>query len=444
MAYCKACIAQIVLLLVNKMKIQKSIFGWIESVVITILFIYVGEIIHDPLSLKAYFPWIWFAPVLVALRYGLGPTILSLTLVLATYGYHVKQQITAIPIQLSLLGGFLLSLLCIIFHSRWNRKIAKAQELSSYLEQRVQTVAHAYKIVLFSFNRLEHSMVSSPVTLRSSLEELRQLLGSSASNLDPVILNRFLNILVFHCVLDVAGIYPVENNKVSSEPICSVGIMTLSPDDFLIQEAFEKQSMAYVSTEEILKGHISEYLIAVPMFSQDKIIFAMLVVKEMPFLKLNDDNLEIISFLITYFSDGSSVRGAQLILESYPDCNIDFANELQKLTNLQKKTKQDSIVIALYFLENPHQEDYLFRIIQEKRGLDTLWLSNQANGDKVLLNLMPLTNRYGLEDYRARINNLLNKEFNIELNGQEIKFRANPISSFDEPINLIEDLKKFQ
>ena len=159
----------------------------------------------------------------------------------------------------------------------------------------------------------------------------------------------------------------------------------------------------------------------------------------MPFLSLTDETVETINLLLQYFLEGNLVKHADIILKHYPDCSVTFANELQRLTHLQKHTQQDSAAIAFLCLPTPHQPDYLFRLEQENRGIDSSWEFTQGH-NKILLIIMPMTSHAGVEGYRMRINQLLENEFGILLNGDKIRFKSCQLSSFNNPIFLLNDL----
>jgi len=132
-----------------------------------------------------------------------------------------------------------------------------------------------------------------------------------------------------------------------------------------------------------------------------------------------------------------------LILDKYPACPVGFANELQRLMNLQKNTKNDSAALSFLISEGSHQSDYLFKLKQEIRGIDSYWEMTEGS-IKILIILMPLTFRAGVDRYRTRISEILLKEFNIQLNDDEIKFKSCQLSSFRDPVALIEDIKNIK
>ena len=395
---------------------------------------------QDPLSLKSPFPWIWFAPVLIALRYGLWPSQLSILLILFSYLYQDQTPLFTIPLQLFTLGGFLLTIICALFQNSWSRKVKDSDEISNYLQQRIQTIAYAYKVTVLAYKRLEQSYIVKPVTIRSSLGELREMLASNNNSLLNNVAHRFLNLLAVQCSLEIAAIFPVKNNQIIPRAITAIGkIKSPNKNDFLIKECIGNATITYVKAKEMAKGNVSDFLIVAPFVNQENEIYALLIIEEMPFLSLNDENIETINLLLQYFLEGNTVKNAELILKQYPDCPVLFVNELQRLMNLQKNTKQDSVIVAFLFLPHLHQDDYLFRLKQEKRGLDTFWETSLDN-KKILCLLMPLTKHAGIESYKIRVNNLLEKEFQITLNNDEIKFKTCLLSSFNNPIDLIQDL----
>ncbi len=419
---------------------KTNLWRWTESLVLSALFITISILLHDPLSLKSPFPWIWFAPVLIALRYGLWLSQLSILLLLSSYLVNNPTALLQMHFQLFILGGFVLTLICAAIQSAWSKNIRDYREVSNYLQTRIQTIAYAYKIISLAHHRLEQNYIVKPVTVRSSLSELREMIAKRESNIDEPILNRFLTILALHCSFETAAIFPVKNNQIIPQPITSLGkITTPTQHDFLIQECLKKTTMTYISAEAIPQGKSSNYLIAAPLTNQENIIYALLIVEAMPFLSLNQSSIETIHLFMSYFLEGNTVKNAQLILQRYPDCPVNFANELERLSHLQKKTAKDSVMVAYIILPHPHQNDYLFRLKQEKRGLDVLW-EHTLGDKKILFLLMPILQHAGLESYKLRINALLKNEFEITLNESAIKFKSCLLSSFNNMLHLIQDL----
>lgn len=419
---------------------KRQIVGWIESLVITVLFIVVSRLVHSSLSLDSNFPWIWFAPVLIALQYGIWPTMLSLALIGGDFYYQQPNLLSQQSVQLYLLGGFLLTLVCLLFQGRWFKRIKRSEALSQYLQQRIQEVGTDYQTVLFAYHQLEHSYIAKPVSVRTALSELRKhFTHANSTSTQAEVFSRFLNVLVVQCSLEVAGIYAVHQGQVSVTPLASIGeIPRPNTQDYLIRECLQTNMMAHINPKEMTHGDYTQYVVAAPCLDQEGNVYAVLVVAEMPFLSLNDDNLQTMQVLIQYFMEGKITSTAKLILEKFPACTASFASELQRLSDLYVQAKQDSAVVMMKCIDRSHQEDYLFKIKLEARGIDTLW-ETAVEQNKILFILMPLTSRYGVESYKERLNKVLLKEFNIEFNSTSIRFKSRQISTCTNPIQLLEE-----
>ena len=418
---------------------QSSSSAWIESFVISLLFIFLSELLHDPLTLESPFPWIWFAPVLIALRYGLWASQFSLVLLLGSYFYQVQPSLIDVHLELFILGGLLLTILCVLFQSSGRKKVRDSEEVSNYLQTRIQSIAYAYKVVSLAYQRIEQNYIIKPVTIRSSLANLRELLANSHEPAPKSTLDRFLNIVALQCSIEIAAIYPVKNNKMNPKPIVSIGNITSpDPNTYLIQECLENSVLTYIKAKDLDNSHRSPLLVVAP-FLDEQGIYALLIVESMPFLSLTDDMIETLNLLLQYYLEGHVVRNAELIIQEYPDCPVDFANELQRLTNLYNHTKQDSVVVAFLLLESPQQKDYLFRLKQEKRGIDTPW--EKSIGKNIILSiLMPITYQAGVEGFKFRMNTILENEFGTELNQDNIRFKSCQVSSFNNPLKLLQYL----
>ena len=88
---------------------------WIEIVAISLGAVAVSWFARpgDPTLSQLSFPWLWLAPVLIALRYGVLPGLISGTVLLVN-GW-IATQLGRAPVDVSaapMFGGGLLVLLC--------------------------------------------------------------------------------------------------------------------------------------------------------------------------------------------------------------------------------------------------------------------------------------------------------------------------------------------
>lgn len=420
---------------------KQIILALLESIIITIIFIWISHISNDTLSLNSPFPWIWFAPILIAQRYGLWYAMLSTTLILSSAIQENSNILNEIKIQLFILGGFIMTIISSIFHGHWKKINKQNQDVSEYLSQRIQSIAESYECTNIAYKTIMQNYILKPVTIRSSLSELRELIAKQKPELKKLIFERLINILAQQCSLEKTGIFFIENKKLSITPLVSVGnLKPLNPNNPLISNCIEQNVLTYIHPQNISKEQSKDILIVAPLVDYAKNIYALLIIESMPFLKYNFTNIESINILLQYFLDGHTPKPVANFLNKFPTCPVEFANEMYRLLNLYQSTKQDSALIVFYFKESSRQKEFIFRVIKEKRGLDCLWEFNDI-GHTILLKIMPLTNLLGINGYKTRINNILESEFNSSLNQTDIQFSAIQISSIDDPLKIIENIE---
>lgn len=398
---------------------KASWWGWGEAVLITTLALGLGRYLNpsDPFSVHASFPWMWFAPVLVALRYGMAPGLFSAAILVAAFMLALEAGLHDMPIpKMFFVGGLMLTMLCGEYGSLWTGRIRRAKQFSDYAEERLEQVSRTYYITRLSHDRLEQNLISKPITLRGALADLRTLLASQGGRLDAVSAGRFLGLLAHYCNLQSAALYLFENKVLSRDPVAIIGQgATLMPDDVLLRRCLENGVTAYHAVNELGAGMQSRYLVAAPFRVSDGRLLGVLLVEDMPFLALNRESLQVLSVLLGYFSDefhaGNVAAG---LLEKFPGCPPSFAQELLKLSRLQRDLDIDSALVALHVEPHPRQQDLLLHLQRMQRGLDFLWHSRRGERD-LLVTLMPFAGTSAVEGYLARLETVLRQDFGISL-----------------------------
>ena len=381
----------------------------------------------DPLLLKSGFPWLWLAPFVIALRYGtlLGLLASALT-VAAWYWVGGGSHGAAWPLMF-FTGGLLQTVVAGHFGDTWGSRAARASTINDYLNDRLVAITNSHYLMRLSHERLEKDLLSRPTTLRDSITELRRLsvLGEDASQdgakLSAALLRELpgahglLEFVAQVCQIEVAALFPVRNGHLGAEAAARVGDdFALAPDDELVTHAISTMSVAHLKSEDIPVAQ-SQYLVCAPLVSADGQLLAMLVIKRMPFLSLNFDNLQLLLVLLGYYADGvehaSLVEG---ILAAVPGCPYDFALDLGRLTRLQRDAGIASSMVALAFPRDEEGDSLFEHVIRRRRALDLMWPVQTAS-QSVLVNLMPATDTTGIDGYLARIESSLSAQFKLDL-----------------------------
>lgn len=417
---------------------RKTFISFFVALLLTILALFIGDnFLNSPLLQIGGFPWIWFLPFLLALTYGAYPALLSLILIFLTIFFTSHPFSFPIQMRPNLLAGFLLTIIAATFHRFFIKRLIYADNVNSYLENRVEDIGNAYNATLLSHQRLEQNFVTKPVTLRSGIEALRELMSTRHNEFDSDLANKLIHLIGYYCSFNVAAIYLFEKNTLNTKPIAYIGIEEdLAKQDPLIEKVLERKTISYVAVNTLNENLENKYLVVAPLLVKEKMI-GVLTVKEMPFLYLNEENLNTLNILLTYFFDATLLPKADSIIKTFNDCPSDFANELIRLKDLQSKTGVDSALFAIYFENSDRVNDYKFRIIQERRKLDSIW-ETTFNNKVILLTLMPLTQRAGAEGYRARIKSILHDSFNVNLEkDKEIRLDSWQLADHRDMIKLL-------
>ena len=384
----------------------------------------------DPLLLNSGFPWLWLAPFVIALRYGTLLGLLAGAMTVGAWYLLGGSHGEAWPLMF-FTGGLLQTVVAGHFGDTWGHRAARASTINDYLNDRLVAITNSHYLMRLSHERLEKDLLSRPTTLRDSITELRRLsvvqesvsqdtTGPSAPLRALPGAHGLLEFVAQVCQIEVAALFPVRNGRVGGEAAARVGDdFALAPDDELVTHAISTMSVAHLKSEDIPIAQ-SQYLVCAPLVSADGQLLAVLVIKRMPFLSLNFDNLQLLLVLLGYYADGvehaSLVQG---ILAAVPGCPYDFALDLGRLTRLQRDAGIASSMVALAFPRDEAGDSLFEHVIRRRRALDLMWPVQTAS-QSVLVNLMPATDTTGIDGYLARIETSLSAQFNLDLEGARV------------------------
>src|SRR5262249_6157654 len=128
----------------------------------------------DPLLLKTGFPWLWFATLVVALRYGTLLGLYAGALLIGVWLVHTHAGSDAWP-TMFFTGGLLQTIIAGHLGDIWGECARRADALKGYLNARLVAMTNSHYLMRLSHERLEKDLLSKPTTLRDSITELRRL-----------------------------------------------------------------------------------------------------------------------------------------------------------------------------------------------------------------------------------------------------------------------------
>jgi len=414
-------------------------FAVVEAVVLMVIVCGITWLFspHDPLLLHAGFPWLWIAPLIIALRYGTLLGVIGDAILLAVWQLGYPHG-SPFPVMI-FAGGLIQTILVGHFGDTWGSRAERASALNDYLNDRLVALTNSHYLLRLSHERLEKDLLSKPTTLRDSITELRRLSvtgsadavsGEGAAKAAAQVADQagttlpgahgLLEFVAQACQIEVAALYPVHGGRLASEPAARLGdAFEFDPKDELVTHAVGTLAIAHLKSEDASFAK-TQYLVCAPVVSADGALLAVLVVKAMPFLSLNFDNLQLLLVLLGYYADGVEHAGfVQRILDTVPECPSDFALDLGRLNRLQHEAGIASSLVALAFPRDEAGDSLFEHVMRRRRSLDVMWPVRSAT-QSVLVNLMPATDTTGIDGYLARIEGSLAAQFNTDLEGARV------------------------
>lgn len=385
---------------------------WLETLVISLAALLLSYSIlpDDPFNAHI-FPWVWMAPLLIALRYGVLMGVVSVLIFLAGWlawaaerglGYDMFPRLTFI-------GGMLMVMISGEFCSRWLIRIRRIRELQHYTEQRLELLTRRLYLLSLSHDRLEQDLIGRPASLREGLKELHRIMPTGEGLPGAQL---YLSLVVRQCNLSVAGLHAVVDGKISPQPAAEVGAFTpVDDNDPLIAHCMESGKLVHVNIEENLIKLPSRYLVAVPAKTAEGHIVAIMAVEKIPFFALQSENMQTLSVLTSYYADTiAASEFAPYLTDKLKDCPIDFFKAMHTLAHLQHDMQISSMLVGFVAPENAESAELLKFIASAVRGLDETW--TLTRGDlRICLVLLPLTRESALGGYLERIERIFVERF---------------------------------
>jgi hypothetical protein len=366
---------------------------------------------EDPFFVnKGEFTWTWFAPVLVALRYGVMAGITGSAILLG--GWWLLAPPEAPFPKLYFLAGVILVMIAGEYSTTWRTRLRRVGELNAYLTERFTRIMNQLNVLRLSHDALEHDLITQPATLRDALYDLRMLMAARSPGTVLPAAQEILVLLANHCQLEAAAIYElvdgtyVQRAKLGDPP-------PVRTNDSLLEYALEKRALAHLQTEELGRDIPTEHLVVAPIVTSGDQLLGVLVVTRMPFFALNEDTLRTLSLLLGLYAD-SVVVSDQVgpIMSQVPGITYDFADELVKLMRLQRDYGINSHCVVLQFGPHAERVDMILFATRLRRRFDVQWQfgggENQPTG---IANLMPLASDVAVRGYLERMEAALRERF---------------------------------
>ncbi len=370
---------------------------------------------QDPLLIKATFPWLWLAPVLVALRYGVMPGLISSTLLLGNW--VLADSLGRVPVEFLqnfFFGGGLLVLICGEFSDVWRDRILRMDETNIYITERLSRLTQRHLLLNLSHDRLEQEMLARPGSLRDALAKLRSAVIESTDDAALPGVEGLLQLLTQYVNVESATLYTINRSTKGWELGPAVGTLgepiALTRDDPLLARALEQGRLIHIADYEVSLERQSRQLIVAPMVAGDKSIIGVLAVSRLPFFSLTVENLQMLSVILAYYAD--NVHGASDTLklqQRLPTMPVMYAQEFSRMLSMQRRVRLSSQIVVMRFV-GERREEIPAQFIRIKRGLDLYW-KTYSGDNPILAILMPFASPAARDGFLIRIDGWMKAQF---------------------------------
>lgn len=378
-----------------------------------------GYVLHptDPLLMDSAYPWPWLLATIFALRYGALLGVLGGLCIMTAWWLLYTPPLFTIPTVL-FTGGMIQLVVAGHCSDLWMGRLRRMKGTNDYLDDRLSSLISNHYLLRASHEEMEKEMVGRPVTLRSAVAHLREHIHASEDKHGFPGAQQLLEYAATVCSVDQAAIFRVIGDDVHPIAIAAIGNdFPLVPDDSLLVASLESQQLTHLRTPDT---EHSEYIACVPIIAIEQGLIAVLVVRSMPFLAVNTDNLQLLRTLSNYFVDGLShaslVRGIQQHVRECPD---EFALELARVARMANEAGIPSTLIAFHFPLDSGFESAADILHSERGTLDFTWTHASGKALTVVM-LLPLTDTLAAHRYRLRIQHQCETKLGIDLDGTEV------------------------
>jgi len=385
------------MVLTNKLRFNLKKYALVETTLIIFAFVSMGYLIDakDPVLIVYELSYIIVLLAVITLFHGAQNGLWAIFLISVAMKYFYED----FPIEV-LLKIFVLVLIFGEFHYFWNRKISHNKSKNAYLSKKLDELSNAFYTLKISHDQLEKNYVFKPMSVRNSIRMLKDAYEENQDYYKNflTLLEKSFNVSqADFCVMHKGKLYSINDKEYKHE---------IGYKDPMVEMALRKKTPVYVSEDEVENS--SNYLAVIPVVSQAS-IQAVLLIKQMPFMSFNKDNLISISIIISYFLDELSKWKLVKATSSNTLMDADFYYELQRLKKIYDDFDVNSTVLII-----KTQDKLLAHLIIEKievnlRSLDML-SSHTHEEMEVIAMLFPFADESSAQGFLTRLMKLLELE----------------------------------
>jgi polysaccharide biosynthesis protein PelD len=271
--------------------------AWLETGALIAALIAVGALVdrRDPFLLQRGFSWFTLAPLLAGLQYGSTHGLACAAMQAVALAVAWRCGIISPPDSVveTVLGWLVAGLLAGEFRDGWLRRCGRLEALRGHLWGRLESLGRAYLALKISHDRLHRSAPGNPSTLRDALASFRRDVAAQKGPSLESLGDRILTVFSEQAYVRSATLHPVDRAGRAGPVVASLGGAAGGEDDALVRKAAR-----YGLTTSVKECRdAGAVLAAVPLVDVTGRACAVVAIRDLPFLELHADTLELLAVL---------------------------------------------------------------------------------------------------------------------------------------------------
>ncbi|MDP3265512.1 MAG: hypothetical protein Q8M39_01660 [Sulfuricurvum sp.] len=380
-------------LLKKRLEMLTNYIVWIEIVGWTTAFTLFGYLLRptDPFFFTGRYDVFLIFMTVFTLFYGtvVGIIMLGISYVVSLNFY------TNIP-YMQIMQYLIFVLIYGEFHYHWNRKINIANENNLYTKNRLRMLGNAFFLAKISHDQLEKTYIMKPMSLREAIVSL-------ADEPKEDRLTLLLERLSHYYGVENAAYYHFEGE--SAIKLAEIGNSTIVYDKShpMLDKMLSSLESIYVS--DIETHDRDSWLAVLPSFNYLNELRGVLILKKMPFMMFNIDNILKIEVILNYFEQEENQHIDFHVPQTYRVCKDDFLFELMRLLKLNHSYGVQSSLFAIHATKPASIGMLDHFLLNSLRVLDLFERIEISSDECYYVFLLPFENISGTLSFEKRILN---------------------------------------
>ena len=401
-------------------------YAYLETFTIVSIYLAIGYLINpnDICMLNGEVSYVLILLAIITLFHGFENGILSITIIAFVMWFFYPSFE-----YIEFLVALMMTMIFSEFHYYWTKKIKEAEINAEYRGNKLDELSKAFYSLKISHDQLEKNYVIKPMSIRHSIEyiiEKNKEINESEDILDRNreyylnflgLLEKSFNVqdalILYKHADDKEKLIDEKNGYLAYSSKSSKYTIEDIVNDYLVDRAISRHTPIYISDQNgeptINSNYNSEFIGAIPAILENSVV-CVLIIKKMPFMAFNRENLTSITILLEYFS--IEIRKKHVLRDSNEIgivADEEFRFEYARLRHLYKGFKTGSINLVLR-VDNELQATRIYDKIEKMlRSLDMVTMI-EKNEMYYLVLMFPLHDKAAALGYLNRLINFLDDE----------------------------------